>query len=41
MLAKWKLREVIVLSVLAVVFAVVYLLFVQLGNVLFVWFDWL
>lgn len=35
MLAKWKLREVIVLSVLAVVFAVVYLLFLQLGNVLF------
>jgi energy-coupling factor transport system permease protein len=35
MLAKWKLREIIVLSVLAVVFAVVYLLFLQLGNVLF------
>jgi len=35
MLAKWKLREVIVLSVLAVVFAVVYLLFLQLGTVLF------
>lgn len=35
MLAKWKLREVIVLSVLVVVFAVVYLLFLQLGNVLF------
>jgi energy-coupling factor transport system permease protein len=35
MLEKWKLREVIVLSVLAVVFAVVYLLFLQLGNVLF------
>jgi energy-coupling factor transport system permease protein len=35
MLEKWKLREVIVLSVLSVVFAVVYLLFLQLGNVLF------
>lgn len=35
MLANWKLREVIVLSVLSVVFAVVYLLFLQLGNVLF------
>ncbi|MDA6151353.1 ECF transporter S component, partial [Escherichia coli] len=35
MLEKWKLREVIVLSVLAVVFAVVYLVFMQFGNVLY------
>ncbi|MBT2641850.1 ECF transporter S component [Bacillus sp. ISL-41] len=34
MLANWKLREVVVLSVLAVVFGVIYLLFLQLGNVL-------
>jgi energy-coupling factor transport system permease protein len=34
MLASWKLREVVVLSVLAVVFGVVYLLFLQLGNLL-------
>ena len=34
MLAKWKLSEIIVLSVLAVVFGVVYLAFVQLGNVM-------
>lgn len=35
MLEKWKLREVIVMSVLAVVFAVVYLVFMQFGNVLY------
>ncbi|MEQ6389209.1 ECF transporter S component [Bacillaceae bacterium S4-13-58] len=35
MLAKWKLREVILLSVLSAVFAVVYLAFTQFGNVLF------
>jgi energy-coupling factor transport system permease protein len=35
MLDKWKLREIIVLSVLSVVFAVIYLLFLQFGNVLF------
>ncbi|MCS0789614.1 ECF transporter S component [Cytobacillus firmus] len=35
MLEKWKLREVIVLSVLAVAFAVVYLVFMQFGNVLY------
>lgn len=34
MIENWKLREVIVLSVLAVVFGVVYLLFLQVGNVL-------
>lgn len=34
MIENWKLREVLVLSVLAVVFGVVYLLFLQLGNVL-------
>ena len=34
MLANWKLREVVVLSVLAVVFGVVYLMFLQVGNVL-------
>jgi energy-coupling factor transport system permease protein len=34
MLANWKLREVVVLSVLAVVFGVVYLLFLQVGNIL-------
>jgi energy-coupling factor transport system permease protein len=39
MLEKWKLREIIVLSVLSVVFAVVYLLFLQLGNVLFAMFG--
>lgn len=31
----WKLRDIIVLSSLSVVFAVVYLLFLQVGNVLF------
>ncbi|MBM7702456.1 ECF transporter S component [Metabacillus iocasae] len=35
MLEKWKFREIVVLSALSVVFAVVYLLFVQFGNVLF------
>ncbi|QPC45521.1 ECF transporter S component [Mangrovibacillus cuniculi] len=35
MLSKWSLREVMVMSALAVVFAVVYLLFLQVGNVLF------
>lgn len=35
MLAKWKLREVVLLSVLAVIFGVVYLAFLQVGNVLF------
>lgn len=39
MLEKWKLREVIVLSVLAVVFAVVYLVFMQFGNVLYAMFG--
>lgn len=34
MLANWKLREVVVLSVFAVVFGIIYLLFLQLGNVL-------
>jgi energy-coupling factor transport system permease protein len=34
MLANWKLREVVVLSVLAVVFGVIYLLFLQFGNLL-------
>ncbi|WP_110113479.1 ECF transporter S component [Bacillus sp. CGMCC 1.16541] len=35
MLEKWKFREIVVLSALSVVFAVVYLLFLQFGNVLF------
>lgn len=30
----WKLRDIVVLSSLSVVFAVIYLLFVQIGNVL-------
>ncbi|KAB7707035.1 thiamine permease [Bacillus aerolatus] len=30
---KWNLREIVVMSALAVVFAIVYLLFVQVGNV--------
>lgn len=34
MTSKWKLSEIIVLSVLAVVFAVVYLAFFQVGNVM-------
>jgi len=33
MLKSWKLKEVVLLSVLAVVFAVVYLLFVHVGNI--------
>jgi energy-coupling factor transport system substrate-specific component len=33
MLKSWKLKEVVLMSVLAVVFAVVYLLFVQVGNI--------
>ncbi|WP_028592544.1 ECF transporter S component [Paenibacillus massiliensis] len=33
-MASWKLRDIIVLSSLSVVFAVVYLLFLQVGNVL-------
>ncbi|EPD49425.1 ECF transporter S component [Paenisporosarcina sp. FSL H8-0542] len=33
MLKSWKLKEVVLLSVFAVVFAVVYLLFVQVGNI--------
>lgn len=31
---QWKLRDIIVLSSLSVVFAVIYLLFLQLGNLL-------
>lgn len=30
---KWNLREIVVMSALAVVFAIVYLLFLQIGNV--------
>ncbi|MFM1654388.1 ECF transporter S component [Brevibacillus sp. B_LB10_24] len=30
----WKLKEIVMMSVLSVVFAVIYLLFLQLGNVL-------
>ena len=33
MLKSWKLKEVVLISVFAVVFAVVYLLFVQVGNI--------
>jgi energy-coupling factor transport system substrate-specific component len=33
MLKSWKLKEVVLMSVFAVVFAVVYLLFVQVGNI--------
>ena len=33
MLKLWKLKEVVLMSVFAVVFAVVYLLFVQVGNI--------
>ncbi|MEK3786979.1 MULTISPECIES: ECF transporter S component [Paenibacillus] len=33
-MSSWKLRDIIVLSSLSVVFAVVYLLFLQVGNVL-------
>ena len=33
MLKSWKLREVVLMSVFAVVFAVVYLVFVQVGNI--------
>lgn len=33
MLKSWKLKEVVLLSVFAVVFAVVYLLFVHVGNI--------
>lgn len=33
MLNSWKLKEVVLLSVFAVVFAVVYLLFVHVGNI--------
>ena len=33
MLKSWKLKEVVLMSVFAVVFAVVYLLFVQIGNI--------
>ncbi|QBP39651.1 ECF transporter S component [Paenisporosarcina antarctica] len=33
MLKSWKLKEVVLMSVLAVVFAVVYLLFVHVGNI--------
>ncbi|MCY9528117.1 MULTISPECIES: ECF transporter S component [Paenibacillus] len=32
--SQWKLRDIVVLSSLSVVFAVIYLLFLQLGNVL-------
>lgn len=31
---QWKLRDIVVLSSLSVVFAVIYLLFLQIGNVL-------
>jgi energy-coupling factor transport system substrate-specific component len=34
-MSSWKLREIVVLAVLAVVFAVIYLLFFSVGNVLF------
>lgn len=33
MLKSWKLKEVVLMSVFAVVFAVVYLLFMQVGNI--------
>ncbi|AZK46492.1 ECF transporter S component [Paenibacillus lentus] len=33
-MSSWKLRDIIVLSSLSVVFAVVYLIFLQIGNVL-------
>ena len=33
MLKSWKLKEVVLMSVFAVVFAVLYLLFVQIGNI--------
>ncbi len=33
-MASWKLREIVVMSALAVVFAVIYLLFLQVGVVL-------
>lgn len=33
LLKSWKLKEVVLMSVFAVVFAVVYLLFVQVGNI--------
>ncbi|EJW14549.1 MULTISPECIES: ECF transporter S component [Paenibacillus] len=32
--SQWKLRDIVVLSSLSVVFAVIYLLFLQIGNVL-------
>ena len=35
MTKSWKRKEIVVMSALAVVFAVVYLLFTQLGNILF------
>ncbi|MFK4998634.1 hypothetical protein ACI2OX_19110 [Bacillus sp. N9] len=31
---KWNLREIVVMSALAVVFAIVYLLFFQVGSVM-------
>ncbi|MGE8207132.1 ECF transporter S component [Heyndrickxia sp. NPDC080065] len=34
-MSKWNLREIVVMSVLGIVFAIVYLLFAQLGNVFF------
>lgn len=34
-MSKWNLREIVVMSVLGIVFAIVYLLFTQLGNVFF------
>lgn len=33
-ISQWKLRDIVVLSSLSVVFAVIYLLFLQIGNVL-------
>lgn len=33
MLKSWKLKEVVLMSVFAVVFAIVYLLFMQVGNI--------
>ncbi|MFC4353787.1 ECF transporter S component [Chryseomicrobium palamuruense] len=33
MLAKWKLKEVVLMSLLAVVFGIIYLVFVHIGNI--------
>ncbi|MBL5812493.1 ECF transporter S component [Bacillus sporothermodurans] len=34
-MSKWSLREIVVMSVLGIVFAIVYLLFTQVGNIFF------